>query len=441
MKKNNKNLKPNTMQKAILFFSIILPISVLLNAQTNQVGNFQNDYLTFLENQKTPFLKANGEVFVLDGTAWERQYGEQQYVLTPVMQNIEEYNSRIRQFDNSTTGIFKSKFHFISVEVNQLSQSLLKERNINIPGYVQGNVNVFLPEIDIDVLIQKGIALTYLKDYGTQNGSVNNLVEPLGIIWSEGFETNVVPGTYYSVLENNSIDCSWTDVSCKFHTGAYSAWCAGDGADCSDTGCGQYPDDMSCDVQRSSSINTNGYMDFFFKFWIWFDIGSNDEIFRYYDIGGGWVVSSISYTGSHSWNLAGWQQASASYTGTIPSYNWSFRFTSNAISSSEQGAYIDDLELSGTVNGINDMNTITNLNIYPNPSSGKFAVSVNNNQSPVNKMDLEIYNVLGEKMDSMSNIKHQTSNEFDLSSQPNGVYFLQVKSDNGITVQKLIIQK
>ena len=56
-------------------------------------------------------------------------------------------------------------------------------------------------------------------------------------------------------------------------------------------------------------------------------------------------------------------------------------------------------------------------------------------------MDLEIYNVLGEKMDSMSNIKHQTSNEFDLSSQPNGVYFLQVKSDNGITVQKLIIQK
>ena len=61
------------MQKAILFFSIILPISVLLNAQTNQVGNFQNDYLTFLENQKTPFLKANGEVFVLDGTAWEWQ--------------------------------------------------------------------------------------------------------------------------------------------------------------------------------------------------------------------------------------------------------------------------------------------------------------------------------------------------------------------------------
>lgn len=79
---------------------------------------------------------------------------------------------------------------------------------------------------------------------------------------------------------------------------------------------------------------------------------------------------------------------------------------------------------------INELSNSDNVSIYPNPSNGKFTINV--------KGELEIYNVLGEK------IYHSTitspKSEIDLSEKAKGIYFLQLQSAEKTYSQKLIIQ-
>ncbi len=69
--------------------------------------------------------------------------------------------------------------------------------------------------------------------------------------------------------------------------------------------------------------------------------------------------------------------------------------------------------------------------ISPNPSSGKFAID--------GKGDLEIYNLVGERIYYMKNIFGKT--QIDLQNTPNGVYFYHLTSANEIIGSgKMLIQ-
>lgn len=88
----------------------------------------------------------------------------------------------------------------------------------------------------------------------------------------------------------------------------------------------------------------------------------------------------------------------------------------------------------GTTGGLEE-DIANSIKIWPNPSIGSFQVL-----SSILKVDcLKIYNVLG-KIVFQSEIKNQKA-EIDLSKQPNGIYFINIKTEKGTTVQKLIIQK
>jgi uncharacterized repeat protein (TIGR03803 family) len=99
--------------------------------------------------------------------------------------------------------------------------------------------------------------------------------------------------------------------------------------------------------------------------------------------------------------------------------------------------------------GISQLDNNNDFLVFPNPSSGKFTVQMNNgNTSTVNHQPLtiEVYNVMGEKVfettnsDKQSVISHQPLN-IDISFQPRGIYFLQIKTDQGSAVRKIVIQK
>ena len=84
--------------------------------------------------------------------------------------------------------------------------------------------------------------------------------------------------------------------------------------------------------------------------------------------------------------------------------------------------------------GLEENTEMSDVSIYPNPSTGVFNV-----QSSQKISVMEIYNALGEKKFSQKFTNEIF--EFDLSKQPNGIYFAHIVSDKGTEVKKIIIQK
>jgi hypothetical protein len=79
----------------------------------------------------------------------------------------------------------------------------------------------------------------------------------------------------------------------------------------------------------------------------------------------------------------------------------------------------------------------TDVVIYPNPSAGKFHLVLPDFISKIS--ELEIYNLLGEKVFSFSGIKIQSQMEVDLSGISKGVYFLKVFSGKRAFINRIII--
>jgi uncharacterized repeat protein (TIGR03803 family) len=94
----------------------------------------------------------------------------------------------------------------------------------------------------------------------------------------------------------------------------------------------------------------------------------------------------------------------------------------------------DTANLTASVNEL--VLTPVELNLYPNPTNGTFQLAVSNMQ--LVKGVLEIYNAMGEKV--YSSIISSIPQNIHLDT-PSGIYFLQLKTNAGITNKKFIIQK
>lgn len=91
--------------------------------------------------------------------------------------------------------------------------------------------------------------------------------------------------------------------------------------------------------------------------------------------------------------------------------------------------------------GITEYSINTTIYVYPNPSNGKFTVQMTDGTTQITKGVINIYNIAGENIFSTLNAQSQMSKEIDIPTQPNGVYFLQMKSEVGISTKKIVIQK
>lgn len=80
------------------------------------------------------------------------------------------------------------------------------------------------------------------------------------------------------------------------------------------------------------------------------------------------------------------------------------------------------------------------LRVYPNPSKGKFAVSITNYELGITNR-IEIYNMMGEKVYDAMLKRVQHDNTIDLSGQPAGIYMYRVITETGKPVGegKLVI--
>ena len=85
---------------------------------------------------------------------------------------------------------------------------------------------------------------------------------------------------------------------------------------------------------------------------------------------------------------------------------------------------------------IASQNNIVNdaFTIYPNPSNGKFTISLNNDK----EYDLSVYNTLGQLV--FSEKITDMNNDIDLSELTKGNYTIHLRNEVDIYIEKLIIQ-
>ena len=77
------------------------------------------------------------------------------------------------------------------------------------------------------------------------------------------------------------------------------------------------------------------------------------------------------------------------------------------------------------------------LTIYPNPNGGTFYFSLKDTNS---KIQVEIFNISGEKVYEASNMEKTTTNEVNFAPQSKGVYLIKINDGENNYSEKIIIQ-
>ncbi len=100
------------------------------------------------------------------------------------------------------------------------------------------------------------------------------------------------------------------------------------------------------------------------------------------------------------------------------------------------GSCVEGTKINFKTLGIDEASYFSkNVSIFPNPSTGKFTVSIPENKSIV---ALEMYNIQGMKI--MEKIFHSSEYSMDVSSLSNGIYFLEIKTEKGTANRRILKQ-
>lgn len=106
--------------------------------------------------------------------------------------------------------------------------------------------------------------------------------------------------------------------------------------------------------------------------------------------------------------------------------------------------YITDVELKENyitvlpATGINENNNNKNIEIFPNPGPGLFTINLN--QENLYEIIIDVYNILGELIFHSPYNNDTDQLKLDLTKQENGIYFVQIKSENGLLSKKIAVQ-
>ncbi|MFK7785061.1 MAG: GEVED domain-containing protein [Crocinitomicaceae bacterium] len=143
---------------------------------------------------------------------------------------------------------------------------------------------------------------------------------------------------------------------------------------------------------------------------------------------------------TYSWDFG---DGSGTSTDENPTYVYStagtYTVTMTVTNACGTDTYTSDITV--TTVGIEEIEGLGTIAVYPNPSSGLFNLDVNFNEAA--NLDLVVVNMVGEKVAvkqiNASNGIH--SDVIDLSTSASGVYFLKVISDNNTISTRVLVKK
>lgn len=410
-------------------------LSIVAKVGFGQSSSLNTEMLELQSASRNPLMTTNSEVILIGGTPWERLYGEREFTLTPSVEDINDYIAATREMARAQGDMANSRFEYFDVEVNDNTRTRLLQYGINVPDYFQGNdLKVLLPICHYIELKKANVDIDSDLTYGenelsdqTQNQSQVDVV-----FYSEGFETETVPGNVFSSSILGSANCGWGDESCNSYTGTWSVWCSGNGAGC--TSCsngGNHVSDIISTFMPVSWINVSGYTNRILSYMIWSDLNDADgvdQVIRYYagNNATNFSVSGDTFTSSSSIDEAGWTLRTATITG-YSTYKYGFNFTSDWSLNSD-GVYIDDIKITGTTTTNMEEETSFSSSIFPNPATNDINLKLNEAPERVEILDLN------GRMVFVSNFQKQ----IDVTSLPAGLYTIRAFLKSDVITDKFI---
>ncbi len=207
------------MKKCIVVFSFILLIILpLLSEQA------LSSYADMQKRQETPYLLHNAECVSFDGLIWTRNYGMNEYFISPSMKDIKTYLRNLKSEGTNTGG-----YKLLKIDLNADSRTVLADYSVKIPAaYPFDHINVMLPALYVQQL-----QISYqLLDYDATAKPENSRPENRQLIYEQGFEEDL--GNEYEIdgwVDQPHIiirNICWGIVDCASYEGEQSLWCCAD---------------------------------------------------------------------------------------------------------------------------------------------------------------------------------------------------------------------
>lgn len=90
--------------------------------------------------------------------------------------------------------------------------------------------------------------------------------------------------------------------------------------------------------------------------------------------------------------------------------------------------------------GIEESALASSIELYPNPTNGQFGLNFNSYNGQ--DMTIRIVNTIGQTMyaESLVNFAGKYNRAIDISTQPKGIYFLQIITENGVINRRIALQ-
>ena len=149
-----------------------------------------------------------------------------------------------------------------------------------------------------------------------------------------------------------------------------------------------------------------------------------------------WAKSAGGANGDYGESIATDSAGNVYVTGRF--YSTSITFGTTVLTNAGSNTYDIFIAKINGVTGIEENSYNVPIKVFPNPTSGKFQLAIGNWSALGGaKGELEIYNVLGEKV--YSSIINNQSSIINLES-PAGIYFIQVTGNEKTDSQKIIKQ-
>jgi photosystem II stability/assembly factor-like uncharacterized protein/PKD repeat protein len=259
--------------------------------------------------------------------------------------------------------------------------------------------------------------------------------------FTEGFETTTVPGTDWSVSHKPSNGVNFSVTNTAAATGSKSVMI---------NNFFNTPGDTSYLMSPTFDLSAIGSPILKFKMSCQQKVTTNQDklqILSSTDCGATWVsrfglvsaaLQPTTVAGQSTTPFIPTPTQFVTYTVNIGSIasstNAMFRFVFFADPNGQgNNLYIDDINVTNSTVGIKNIETEMDLEIYPNPSNGIFSIGV---ISEAKQSQIEVYNILGECIHRQT--VTSANSQIDLSSQPNGIYFINITTDFKQYTKKII---